>query len=505
MIDINNIQNSTNDITKQENLYFKNLTKNPTSRNTPYKLITQNILQNTESNTESSNQLPKIINKSNFEKFNSTPNNRIGFTNAIKIKNNNINNEDIENKSNFNFEAGSLNITNISNVPSGITYSPLNQPKSLNSFSNILNLNFNKKIVNSNTQKNNFKENQKSILKAHVRNLNLKEIEKPNEKEIEKFLIKKNSFGGSNSKNKILKSSINKFDNQNFNAKIDTNYYNSNSNDKKKIINSIYFENNKLLKKVTEIKKSKEKININANANIIDKSLRESLIKERYDLNKTSKSHMYSNNSINKIEYNKDLNSLKQGEYRQFILKSNNSNLQVKKKSSSKIVLFNNKNSNETNHTQFIKMKTTGNCKSINKTKVIYESDISNKTYISSLSNSRASSGNNYIREKVKKEKTDNNSIFSSDKQNKNSNNNSILSNNNSSILHKNNPNTSIIQNKFLLNNKNKLIDNENNKVSNLPLMKHITPTAVLNNRRFSILEIAGAESINNFREMIGK
>lgn len=35
--------------------------------------------------------------------------------------------------------------------------------------------------------------------------------------------------------------------------------------------------------------------------------------------------------------------------------------------------------------------------------------------------------------------------------------------------------------------------------------MKHITPAALLDNRKFSILEIQGAESLNNLRDLIGK
>jgi len=39
----------------------------------------------------------------------------------------------------------------------------------------------------------------------------------------------------------------------------------------------------------------------------------------------------------------------------------------------------------------------------------------------------------------------------------------------------------------------------------NMPIMKHITPTTLLNDRKFSILDIQGAENLNNFRDLIGK
>jgi len=47
-------------------------------------------------------------------------------------------------------------------------------------------------------------------------------------------------------------------------------------------------------------------------------------------------------------------------------------------------------------------------------------------------------------------------------------------------------------------------LNHEQSSASNNPIMKHITPSDLLNNRKFSILEIQGADSLSNFRELIG-
>lgn len=44
----------------------------------------------------------------------------------------------------------------------------------------------------------------------------------------------------------------------------------------------------------------------------------------------------------------------------------------------------------------------------------------------------------------------------------------------------------------------------EASPASNYSIMKHITPSALLEKRKFSILDIQGAESLNNLRDLIG-
>lgn len=44
----------------------------------------------------------------------------------------------------------------------------------------------------------------------------------------------------------------------------------------------------------------------------------------------------------------------------------------------------------------------------------------------------------------------------------------------------------------------------QKNLISNMPIMNHITPLKVMESRKFSILEIQGAENFFDMRQLIG-
>jgi len=61
---------------------------------------------------------------------------------------------------------------------------------------------------------------------------------------------------------------------------------------------------------------------------------------------------------------------------------------------------------------------------------------------------------------------------------------------------------TNLVSNKVGF--KSIFLNPEASSASNFPIMKHITPSSLLDKRKFSILDIQGAESFNNLRDLIG-
>lgn len=277
-----NESKSQNYLKNDENLFNNKLNDKQNIKNPSLNCASFNKLLNTNFNTESSQKLRKILSKnnvstnlikSNFEKFISSPNDKVNNVRNFYLKPS-TNNDDNDNILNINAETVNLSVTNNSNFPNSLNYSPLLNTKNSNSLSHLTNLNFNNNLLSNNqsinlslnqkkgdfTFKNNIlKVNQKSALKLNSiisesrKKLDLKEKDYP-ASSIYSNSVSSNSKKVANSKYKI--------DSKRLNSVFNKNQNNSNNNQfqsKKNILNLSVTNQIKLIDKYKDLGYNKDK------------------------------------------------------------------------------------------------------------------------------------------------------------------------------------------------------------------------------------------------------
>jgi len=508
----------------------------------PYynKILNSNLILK----TESSKKLPKLIPnintcqtaKSNFEKFISTTpkdKNKIGAYKSFYIKHQTFNNEN-EKKIYLNTNLHSLNISDNSNFSVNGTYSPLSFPKNSNSVSNLANLNFQNHTTNQinglhiYNNKNNFsfknnilRENQKSIIKNHLISLDLKK----------KFDIEpkvksppKTNISNSIINNKSIASSKLKIDNYAINSKLISQSKNSFTSSLKNDPNKIIFENVKLLQNLKDSSQLSRNLEIRKFSSITDKPIKtvEKYVKKQTtELNNESKYHKKNSNSVIKYDFNKICNSFKTpNEASNSHIDYMNRNSKIEKNTideNRKSSIYNNENiltnPNLKNNFKFQKNNENLDNKFFNRK---FKNVSQNKIFkeIDFIKQSNYSPTNSVCSNKFYKDSRKKKNIFTVEKCNYQSSEgeNTERNSNNNKVNYDITPNQNQNPNKKnsainIKNVKNNNINNnlETNQSSSIHNMKKLSPSILLENRKFSILDIQGPENLNNLRELIGK
>ncbi len=424
----NNCKSQVN-FNSEENLLINKFNNRVVKNKSQYSASFNKLLK-TDINKEDSNKiLPKLIEKtidsnadigtgiqSNFEKFISTPISKINNIRKFYIKNY-TNTDGNDNRVNINAETVSMSVTNNSNFPINVNYSPMLN-KNSNSVSNLGNLCFNDNYQNYNNsnsiislnlnnsqKKSNFsfknnilKHKQMSVMKLNSEN------SEANKKPASSIY---SSSINSNSNRNLINMSKLKIDPKAFNPKLQNNIYNSdNHNLEKNNSNSnkiLAGDQHMRLQGIAKDKNNNQENSIN-NKSIFEKPAKnlnespkgEGIYSSNIPQNKTTELKKGFNSEkriFDSLHHNK--HKTKQHQQKKNYsndrsIKNQHSNYNSNLKSYAKI---HTKNSDSARQTKFNSKNSREATVTIN-THKNQETDVFNSSNLSSINNSRASNSN---------------------------------------------------------------------------------------------------------------